>query len=310
MESLLVAFVAPAGPATPTLQLHPKAGRALPSQTRRAAGDSGAVLLGAVLGALGALGGHRQRIAARAAGGGASTAVNRRFLGLGPLLVATAAMLQRPALAAPPASAKEDEVVDVVDGDTVKLAGYGRCRLIGVNTPETVAPRQRQFGEPPDCYGPEASALTKSLLPKGTKVKVELDVGPADKYGRELIYLYRAQDGLFVNAELVKQGAARHMKVAPNVKYDDLFVQLEKEASTGGRGLWKSCSRGGPSPALPALDAPGSGSNPGNLKNCKDFKSYDEAVKWFNSYYPLYGDVANLDGDKDGKPCESLRKKK
>lgn len=36
----------------------------------------------------------------------------------------------------------EDEVLSVIDGDTVKLAYAGRCRLIGVNTPETVAPRR------------------------------------------------------------------------------------------------------------------------------------------------------------------------
>ncbi|CAE7221053.1 nucI [Symbiodinium sp. KB8] len=51
---------------------------------------------------------------------------------------------------------QEDEVVNVVDGDTVKLKQAGRCRLIGVNTPETVAPRQKE-GAPPDCYGPEAT---------------------------------------------------------------------------------------------------------------------------------------------------------
>jgi endonuclease YncB( thermonuclease family) len=28
-------------------------------------------------------------------------------------------------------------------------------------------------------------------LPPGTKVKVELDVEPVDKYGRQLAYLYR-----------------------------------------------------------------------------------------------------------------------
>ena len=45
----------------------------------------------------------------------------------------------RAASGPPPA---EDEVLNVIDGDTVKLAFAGRCRLIGVNTPETVAPRR------------------------------------------------------------------------------------------------------------------------------------------------------------------------
>ena len=41
---------------------------------------------------------------------------------------------------------------------------------------------------------------------------------------------WRSKDGLFLNAELVKQGAARRYKVAPNVKYDAKFVELD----TGG----------------------------------------------------------------------------
>ncbi len=46
--------------------------------------------------------------------------------------------------------------------------------------------------------------------------------------------------------------------------------------------------------------------NPGDTKNCGDFANYSEAKSWFDIYFPYYGDVANLDGDNDGVPCESL----
>ena len=46
--------------------------------------------------------------------------------------------------------------------------------------------------------------------------------------------------------------------------------------------------------------------NPEDTKNCGDFANYSEAKTWFDTYYPYYGDVANLDGDNDGEPCESL----
>ena len=46
--------------------------------------------------------------------------------------------------------------------------------------------------------------------------------------------------------------------------------------------------------------------NPGDAKNCGDFANYSEAKSWFDTYFPYYGDVANLDGDSDGEPCESL----
>jgi hypothetical protein len=47
--------------------------------------------------------------------------------------------------------------------------------------------------------------------------------------------------------------------------------------------------------------------NPGNTKNCADFATWQEANTWFQAYYPYYGDVAHLDADHDGIPCESLR---
>lgn len=46
--------------------------------------------------------------------------------------------------------------------------------------------------------------------------------------------------------------------------------------------------------------------NPGDAKNCPDFATYKEAKEWFDKYYDLYGDVAKLDKNKNGIPCESL----
>jgi hypothetical protein len=45
--------------------------------------------------------------------------------------------------------------------------------------------------------------------------------------------------------------------------------------------------------------------NPGDVKNCPDFANYNKSKAWFDKYYPLYSDVAELDGNKDGLPCES-----
>jgi hypothetical protein len=40
--------------------------------------------------------------------------------------------------------------------------------------------------------------------------------------------------------------------------------------------------------------------------NCSDFSTQSEAQRWFDAYFPHYGDVAKLDADDDGVPCESL----
>ena len=328
-----------------------------------------------------------------------------------------------------------DRVDRVVDGDTLVLDTLGRVRLIGMNTPEVVAPAQRQ-GAPPQCYGPEASAATKALLPQGSLVRLETDKAPRDKYGRALAYVFREPDDTFINGRLVEQGFARVKARAsetaalqpppcspalvaptgpvnrgpdlrpqtykPNTRYEGLLTSLQSEAKAqrhgshgvphvrppctrllsrpsglgsgslslataapssclhrptiplslslritstlcraphqaNRRGLWGQCetpsppsppsrpstpspppppppasAKAAPQPAARAADADSRRAdatvlpNPGDSKNCKDFASYGEAKAWFDKYYPMYGDVAKLDGNGDGRPCESL----
>jgi len=84
----------------------------------------------------------------------------------------------------------------VVDGDTVDVVlgdRHERVRLIGIDTPEVYV-----TDGPPECYGPEASAYTKQLLPEGTAVRLERDVVGRDDYGRLLAYVYLASDGRMV----------------------------------------------------------------------------------------------------------------
>ena len=45
--------------------------------------------------------------------------------------------------------------------------------------------------------------------------------------------------------------------------------------------------------------------NPGDTVNCSSFTTWDEANRWFWTYH-RYGDVAHLDQNGDGVPCESL----
>jgi hypothetical protein len=62
------------------------------------------------------------------------------------------------------------------------------------------------------------------------------------------------------------------------------------------------------SPTTPPAPPPTQGgpANPGDSKNCSDFATYAQAKSWFDTYFPKYGDVAHLDADHDGIPCESL----
>ena len=61
-----------------------------------------------------------------------------------------------------------------------------------------------------------------------------------------------------------------------------------------------------PEPPTPQPPTPSIPPNPGDSKNCSDFATQAEAQAWFDTYFPFYGDIAGLDADGDGIPCESL----
>lgn len=127
----------------------------------------------------------------------------------------------------------------VVDGDTVIADVSGSresVRLIGIDTPESVA-RSR----PVQCFGAEASAYLKSLLPEGTAVTLILDEEPRDAYDRLLAYVVRNHDDLFINLDLVAQGYAGTLSYAPNTHYEELFDTAEHSAMLKGLGLWGVC---------------------------------------------------------------------
>ncbi len=128
----------------------------------------------------------------------------------------------------------------VIDGDTLVVSGGYRIRLIGVDTPETKDPRR-----PIQCFGQEASTFLTDLLPQGTGIRLVGDVEARDIYDRTLAYAYRLPDGLFVNADLVRQGYARLLTIPPNVAHADELVVLAQQAREAGRGLWTAC---GPDP--------------------------------------------------------------
>lgn len=141
----------------------------------------------------------------------------------------------------PPGPAREEGtnalVARVVDGDTVEARFGGEVvdvRLIGVDTPESVAP-----GQPVECYGLAASRFTTREL-EGRRVRLELDVERLDRFGRTLAYVWLGPE-LF-NETLVRQGYAVVTTYPPNVRYVDRFLDAQREARSQGRGLWGRCA--------------------------------------------------------------------
>ena len=154
---------------------------------------------------------------------------------LSALLASLALLLGAAPVWAQSATTLEGTVVRAVDGDTAQVRiGHRveKVRYIGVNTPEIHHPRK---GEEPG--GRQAHAVNRELV-EGKRVRLELDVQSRDRYGRLLAYVWR--HGTMINAELVRLGYAQVMTVPPNVRYQDLFLKLQRDARLAGRGLWRA----------------------------------------------------------------------
>jgi len=131
-------------------------------------------------------------------------------------------------------------VVKVIDGDTLVVSVQDQIetiRLIGVDTPETVHPTKGV-----ECFGPEASRFTKSVLKKGAVVRLVRDNEPRDRYQRLLVYLFLG-DGRLFNELLIDKGMARTLSIEPNTAYAKMLANHEARARINRAGLWSSCER-------------------------------------------------------------------
>jgi micrococcal nuclease len=137
------------------------------------------------------------------------------------LLVSIVYFVQNPTK---PESNAIEKVFRVIDGDTFELTNGQRVRLLGIDAPE-----KGQY------YYQEASNRLEQLV-KGKEVFLEKDISNRDKYGRLLRYVYVGS--LFVNLEMIKEGYAQAFVVAPNLKYDTVFLEAANETKAKGIGIW------------------------------------------------------------------------
>lgn len=211
----------------------------------------------------------------------------------------------------------EAQVIEVIDGDTIKVEVGGTVytvRYIGIDTPETVHP-----SKPVEWMGLEASEANRQLV-EGQTVYLEKDVSETDRYGRLLRYVFLV-DALFVNAELLRLGYAQVSTYPPDVRYQDLFLAMQQEARAAGAGLWGPTPTFLPTTAVPVPPTPtmvpaAQPTQPpsitvcdcsGNIYNCPDFDTHAEAQECYEYCVSTgHGDVHHLDGDNNGKACESL----
>lgn len=138
-------------------------------------------------------------------------------------------------LLTPTTSSEEVRIIEVVDGDTIRIEWQGDSKLVRyllVDTPETNHPR---LGKQP--FGEEAKSLNEKLL-KDASVTIEFDIGERyDDYGRLLAYVYA--DGERVQDKLLEAGVARVAYVfPPNTRYLDELERAQNSAKEKQLGVW------------------------------------------------------------------------
>lgn len=114
-----------------------------------------------------------------------------------------------------------EKVIEVTDGDTLKLESGQKVRLLGINTPEK--------GKP---FYAEAKAYTFQFVNR----TLRFESYGYDKYNRLLAHAF---DGsLHLNGELISQGLAL-LYYYEEDRYYTLLDRAEERAREQERGLWK-----------------------------------------------------------------------
>jgi micrococcal nuclease len=145
----------------------------------------------------------------------------------------------------PTGATESGRVVDVTDGDTVRVRLDGaehRLRYIGIDTPERSGPDVLL-----ELQALEAT-IANTRLVDGEEVVLERDVSETDRYGRLLRYVWLEPDldndatdddaWRMVNLELVRMGLAQAREYPPDVKHAAMLEAAESEARDAGRGIW------------------------------------------------------------------------
>jgi micrococcal nuclease len=129
-------------------------------------------------------------------------------------------------------SANGEVVAHVIDGDTIELADGTRVRLVQIDTPERAD----------ECYGDEATAFTRRLLPPGTHVRIEQDprLDHVDRFNRKLAYVWKDDED--VNLTLVEEGAAGVWFFdGRRGRYANELLAAAERARADHKGLWGAC---------------------------------------------------------------------
>lgn len=163
--------------------------------------------------------------------------IDRRFLlGLGAAMLLPARLAlagEGPVLPPGLTAVGEGKVTEVVDGDTVRLAGGRQVRFVGTQAPKLPLGRP---GYPTWPLGPEARSHLASLC-LGRRVRLFAGGARQDRHGRILAHLV-TEEGLWLQGAMLDAGFARVYTFKDNRALAAEMLALEAAARAVPRGLW------------------------------------------------------------------------
>ncbi|MCF8475077.1 MAG: thermonuclease family protein [Emcibacter sp.] len=126
-----------------------------------------------------------------------------------------------------------EEVITVVDGDTVILKDQTRVRLVGIQAPKLPLGRKNFIKWP--LSDQSKDSLSDLVLHKF--VTLYFGGQKQDRYGRSLAHLF-LDNGLWVQGEMLKQGMARVYSFPDNRAALPEMLAYEKKARKTKAGIW------------------------------------------------------------------------
>jgi endonuclease YncB( thermonuclease family) len=214
-------------------------------------------------------------------------AMARKFL----LVVVTLAALAWPSEVV--AQGVNATVLSIGDGDTIRVLQAGKAltvRLACIDAPESTQ----------TPHGQQARTYLQQRLPIGREVS--LNIKTTDRYGRSVAEVF---SGVNINLALVEDGQAFAYRQYLSGCDAKAYLEAEDRASRSLLGVWQvkggitrpwDFRRGRRSAVIPDGTTPG-----GRRYRCSEISSYARAQDLLRQGHSY------LDGDGNGKACESLR---
>jgi len=166
---------------------------------------------------------------------GIARAAARSALLLLAVLLSNPASLQAQSLPEGLSEPTWGRVVEVVDGDTVRLENGREVRFVGLQAPKLPLGRANFSTWP---LAPEAkSAVEALLLGREVGLAYAEDGRREDRYGRILAQLV-TREGVWIQGRLLELGLARVYSFPDNRALAPEMLTLERAARRAGRGIW------------------------------------------------------------------------